>query len=84
MNSHGVTMLRQTKESHQRNSEELLTPEELASLEQVNRGIYGNRIPPHHAKRLMALRLVYSLLGDLRITGVGRSFIRRKALAVCT
>jgi hypothetical protein len=49
-----------------------LTGLECASLQEVASGICHKAIPVDHQARLLALGLVYTLLGSLRITKAGR------------
>jgi hypothetical protein len=49
---------------------------ELASLKQVASGMLHQPIPDAHAARLLELRLVYRLLGSLRMTAEGREYLR--------
>jgi hypothetical protein len=50
---------------------------EFGSLEEVGSGITHAGIPMNHGRRLMDLGLVYSLLGNLRITTAGKTRIAR-------
>jgi hypothetical protein len=50
-----------------------LTPTELASLRQVSRGIFQDAISATDTERLLHLKLIYILLGDLRITAAGKA-----------
>ena len=50
-----------------------LSPEEFASLAEVGTGFLHETIPADNAARLLALGLIYSLFGSLRITKVGRT-----------
>ena len=52
-----------------------LTPEELASLESVSRGIV---IPPAHQDKLIKLGLVDTRLGGLALTTEGTRVLREK------
>ena len=54
-----------------------LTISELASLRQVARGVFQDRICAADTERLTRLKLIYILLGDLRITAAGRAKLRR-------
>jgi hypothetical protein len=45
---------------------------EFASLQEVGSGVAHGTIPESDGLRLMHLRLVYKLLGNLRITTAGR------------
>jgi len=45
---------------------------ELASLREVARGFDQRGIPDNHSRKLIELRLIYKLLGSLRITSAGR------------
>jgi hypothetical protein len=49
---------------------------ELLSLREIARGFNKGQVPLAHALRLLELDLIYSLLGDLRITTLGRSHLR--------
>ena len=53
----------------------LLSPAELASLRQVSRGVFQEAICAADAERLLSLKLIYVLLGDLRITASGKARI---------
>jgi|SRR5579859_1274323 len=55
---------------------DILTHSELASLQEIGRGLRHGSIPEADALRLVELRLIYRLLGDLRMTTAGR--IRNK------
>jgi hypothetical protein len=54
-----------------------LSATELASLREVGSGIGHGGIPETQSLRLMDLRLIYRLLGSLRITSAGRARIVR-------
>jgi hypothetical protein len=54
-----------------------LTAAEFGSVQEVAKGINQGVIPGEHSVRLLELRLVYKLLGDLRITAAGRTRIER-------
>lgn len=45
---------------------------ELASLGEVAKGFDQCGIPDNHSRKLIELRLIYKLLGSLRITSAGR------------
>jgi hypothetical protein len=47
--------------------------EELLSLREIAKGFNKGPIPHAHALRLLELKMVYSLLGDLRLTTLGRT-----------
>lgn len=49
---------------------------EWASLAEVGTGFCHAPIPADHAKRLLELRLIYSLLGNYRIMTSGRQMLR--------
>ena len=49
-----------------------MTDLELLSLREVAKGFNKGPVPHAHAVRLLELELVYCLLGDLRITTLGR------------
>ena len=49
---------------------------EWASLAEVGSGFCHAAIPADHAKRLLELRLIYSLLGNYRIMSSGREMLR--------
>ena len=49
-----------------------MTNLELLSLREVAKGFNKGPVPHAHAVRLLELELVYCLLGDLRITTLGR------------
>ena len=50
-----------------------LSASELVSLLEISKGFFHGSIPEVDAVRLVELRLIYSLLGDLRITTAGRN-----------
>jgi hypothetical protein len=50
-----------------------LTPTEVGSLRQVSRGVFQEAICGSDTERLLRLKLIYFLLGDLRITAAGRA-----------
>jgi hypothetical protein len=52
-----------------------LSDTEFASLHEVAKGFHQGFIPPDHAARLVALGLIYRLLGSLRITTAGEARI---------
>ena len=54
-----------------------LSATEFASLQEVGSGVCHGAIPEGDGLRLMHLRLVYKLLGHLRITTAGRLRIAR-------
>ena len=49
-----------------------LSASELASLQEIAKGLSHGSIPEADAVRLVELRLIYRLLGDLRMTSAGR------------
>jgi hypothetical protein len=49
-----------------------LTEAEFASLTEVGTGFCHDQISIEHAAHLLDLRLIYSLLGNLRITTAGQ------------
>ena len=51
---------------------EVLSASEFASLREITRGFGHGAIPETDALRLIELRFIYMLLGDLRITTAGR------------
>ena len=53
-------------------ADEALSHSELASLQEIGRGLRHESIPHVDAIRLLELHLIYKLLGDLRITTAGR------------
>jgi hypothetical protein len=53
-----------------------LSEAEFASLAEVGTGFCHGPISVDHAKRLQDLRLIYSLLGTLRITTAGQLVLR--------
>jgi len=53
-------------------TDERLSASELASLQEIAKGIYRHSIPEVDAARLIELRFIYRLLGDLRMTTAGR------------
>jgi hypothetical protein len=54
-----------------------LTPSELISLKEVSRGPFQAAIPQADGSRLLQLKLVYKMLGELRITMAGRDRLRQ-------
>jgi len=52
--------------------DDTLSASELASLQEIAKGIYHFAIPEADAARLVELRFIYRLLGDLRVTTAGR------------
>jgi hypothetical protein len=52
--------------------DDTLSASELASLQEIAKGIYHFSIPEADAARLLELRFIYRLLGDLRVTTAGR------------
>jgi hypothetical protein len=54
-----------------------LTASEYCSLQELAKGFYGNAISTGDAQRLLGLKLIYRLLGDLRITTLGRARIAK-------
>jgi hypothetical protein len=52
-----------------------LSESEWASLAEVGTGFSHAQIPADHAKRLLDLKLIYSLLGSLRIMSAGRKML---------
>jgi len=53
-----------------------LSEPEWASLAEVGSSFCHAAIPADHAKRLLELRLIYSLLGNYRIMSSGREMLR--------
>ncbi len=53
-----------------------LSESEMASLAEVGTGFCHAAIPADHARRLLELRLIYSLLGNYRIMSSGRDMLR--------
>ena len=53
-------------------TDDTLSASELASLQEIAKGIYHYSIPEVDAARLVELCFIYRLLGDLRITTAGR------------
>ena len=53
-----------------------LSKPEWESLAEVGTGFCHAAIPADHAKRLLELRLIYSLLGNYRIMSSGREMLR--------
>ena len=53
-----------------------LTPSELASLRQIARGFFQEAICANDTARLLRLKLIYRLLGDLRITAYGKARLK--------
>ena len=53
----------------------ILSEAEYASLQEINRGLFQRRIPADHADRLLSLKFIYRLLGDLKITAKGRAVL---------
>ena len=51
---------------------EPLSVSELASLQEVAKGFDHGSIPVGDATRLLELKLIYKLLGELRLTAAGR------------
>jgi hypothetical protein len=49
-----------------------LSASELSSLHEIAKGLLHGAIPEADAVRLVELRLIYRLLGDLRMTTAGR------------
>ena len=56
---------------------ETLNEAELNSLKEIGRGVLQHSTPAEHKERLLALKLIYKLLGDLRITGKGRAVLNK-------
>jgi hypothetical protein len=54
-----------------------LSPAEIGSLKEIGRGAYHAPVPKPHAENLLDLKLVYQLLGDLRITTAGRLYLQQ-------
>lgn len=54
-----------------------LTASEFASLKEVAKGFSQSTIPEADARRLLALSLIYRLLGSLRMTRAGNIRIAR-------
>jgi hypothetical protein len=54
-----------------------LSVTEFASLQEVGRGVGHGGIPESHSLRLLDLRLIYRLLGSLRVTTAGKARIAR-------
>ena len=52
-----------------------LSAAELTSLKEIAKGIHQRPVPAEHAQRLRSLQLIYRILGDLRITKKGRSWV---------
>ena len=52
-----------------------LSEAELASLAVVGTGLFHGPISVEHAKHLQDLKLIYSLLGNLRITTAGKMML---------
>jgi hypothetical protein len=50
-----------------------LSVSEFASLTEIGRSFLHDAIPPNDTTRLLELRLIYNLLGSLRITAAGRA-----------
>jgi hypothetical protein len=46
---------------------------EVLSLQEVGKGVHQGCVSSQHAARLIELKLVYRLLGELRITAAGRA-----------
>jgi hypothetical protein len=53
-----------------------LSASEMTSLREVGKGLLHGNIPEEHALRLLHLRLIYKMLGDLHITTAGRTALR--------
>ena len=56
---------------------ETLNEAELSSLKEIGRGVLQQSTPAEHKERLLALKLIHKLLGDLRITGKGRAVLNK-------
>jgi hypothetical protein len=54
-----------------------LSPSQLSSLRQVARGVLQDPICAEDAVHLLRLKLIYRLLGDLRITASGKMMLGR-------
>jgi hypothetical protein len=57
-----------------------LSQAEMDSLREVGRGAHHAPIPVRHAERLLSLKLIYRLLGDLRITAAGAACVAHEGL----
>lgn len=55
--------------------DEQLSDTELTSLKEIAKGVHQRPVSTEHAQRLLDLKLVYKILGDLRITAKGRSVV---------
>jgi hypothetical protein len=53
-------------------TDDALSASELTSLQEIGKGLGHGSIPETDALRLLELRLIYRLLGDLRVTTAGR------------
>jgi hypothetical protein len=53
-------------------TDDTLSASELTSLQEIAKGLLHGSIPEADAARLVELRLIYRLLGDLRMTTAGR------------
>jgi hypothetical protein len=53
-----------------------LSRAEYNALEEVAKFFNGTTIASQHADRLLELRLIYRMLGELRITSAGSALIR--------
>ena len=53
-----------------------LSPLEFASLQEVAKGFNQRRIPDLHRERSIELRLIYNLIGGLRMTAQGNARLR--------
>lgn len=60
---------------------EQISPAEMASLREIAKGVFQRFVPVEHARRLLAAKLIYVLLGELRITTQGRNLIGRQNAA---
>ena len=56
-----------------------LSAAEFESLREVGSGICHHDIPEVHSVRLFDLRLIYMLLGDVRITTTGKARLAQGA-----
>jgi len=61
--------------------DEQFSPAEMASLREIAKGVFQRFVPVEHAQRLLAAKLIYVLLGELRITTQGRKLINGPASA---
>jgi hypothetical protein len=56
-----------------------LSENEFAALQEVARGFDQRSIPESHRRKLIDLRLIYKLLGGLRMTAAGRRHLASHA-----